>query len=207
MTKQHKPEEPIEQFKLKRKGITLPARRTMLIAAGSVLALVAIITLGLVYKHQPGQTPPKSKTADSPTVLTKEQQAYKDVTTQTQTYDNNGQYTEEAKTLKTYIESNPTTDYKLQSIVMLGAAYLNAKDYPNALIYYQQALDLSTTPSQKMAAIHGLALTYKWSGDAQSAIAQYNAAIAIAKTLPNDDQAQRIIKVDSAAIVQLGGGQ
>jgi len=168
-----------------------------------VAVLVVIIgLLGFMYKLNGDKA---TRDAANGGATSKAQKAYDSVNSQAAQFDLNGDYASQIKALKDYLATNPEEDFALQATIQLAASYLNAKDYQNALVYYQKALTMSKTPERKLASIHGLALTYKWKGDNANAIAQYKAAIAIAKTLPEGTLSNRTQLDDQRTIVELGG--
>lgn len=99
-------------------------------------------------------------------------------------------YNQEAKLLQEYVDSDPPGELASQEIIRLGAAYVNAKDYDNAIKTYQTALD--KYPENKYVATRSLGITYLQRGednadkaDFQKALTYFEQALELAKADPD----------------------
>lgn len=177
---------------------TVAPRRTALrfVFLGVVLLVVAAVGI-YVWRAHYAKAPEKAATP---------QQKYQALDTNLQKQFDDGNYDQTIKDINDYLATDPPQEYVKQVTIQQAAAYLNTKDYPNALIWYRKTLDMSSTPFERMAALHGLAFTYEASGDKAAAIEQYKAAYAIAKPMSaTNNQALRLATDDEYKIKRLGG--
>lgn len=146
---------------------------------------------------------PKAKKEVTPQVTSAPQQdkrAFDEVYKEVYKHDANGNYTEAANMLKQYVASKPPGQDRLKASLKLAAAYFNAKDYDNAIVWYEKIGKEST--DYKYASLHGLAHSYRSKGDNQQAIAYFRQAIEFVK-LNNLRSAELLIAGDEQAIIRL----
>ncbi len=182
----------------------LRSRRALILAASIVV--VAGVGGTLLY-----MTNSNSGSASKSSAPSTPKAKYTAVDSSAQKLLDQGKYDEAAKALEKYLATNPPKTeearvYVKQASGTLGAAYLNGKDYDQAIVSYRRALDYSTDPYERMSALHSMAVANEMAGNTQKAIESYKAVVTIAQTLPaSDGLAARYILKEQRAIIRLGG--
>jgi tetratricopeptide (TPR) repeat protein len=142
-----------------------PRKRFILkLALLSVVVILACTAAAYLFKQD-------HDTAAKVTPAVKRAETLKDVAK----LNDSKNYTQEAAQLQTYLDSNPPAEYASKEIVRMAAAYINAKDYDNAIKTLETARD--KYPDSRYAAIRGLAFAHMMRGDEKKSKEDYRKAI------------------------------
>jgi tetratricopeptide (TPR) repeat protein len=167
------------------------SKRTLLMLAAAVLLLVIAGLVAWLLLRDTDKAPPKAAKAQNSAVLK-----------QSASLEDDRNYSEQAKQLQGYIDSNPPKEYAEKEIIRLAVAYQNAGDFQKAIDNYQIALD--KYPDSKLAATRGLGFAYMKRGDKTQNKDDYRKALTYfeqsIKLVSSDSETAHVAGSDEADI-------
>ncbi len=157
--------------------------------------VVAVIASGAVLWLQRENSQSQDKAAATQQAV---QQVIERSRTNADKLNQAGDYNAEAEEYKKILKATGEKGREAgQTMLSLASSYANAKDYDNAVKWFEKAGQAD--PRFELGSVHGIAQTYHIKGDKQKAIEHYRKAIAIAKA-GNFEGADVSISTDEAAI-------